>query len=364
MKNKNFCCGFPTFPTDFLIFPVWNLSDQVFCFKLLLAIGMSSDDDSQLRDLVAQTLESKGVLSKLRAELRANVFLALEGNEKFKEQLRENKIIIDLLKTEEGMVALCIVKEFLEFCDLKYTQTVLDSEIGDQINLKGRQDLIDDLKLKQSNQSVPVLCHLVKAQQNNSHLPNSSNVQSSKLNSNEFNDSENLRLEDKKLMNGDNKTELKQKSRASDEQLVLDLNLNNMNGSQEDDQSTNPPSPLLLDELLPLAPSIIPNSNNLIKTINNLEPQIKSGHQANRTDDSKDNLLLLGEENVKNPPSQKKKDGDTGSVSEIEEDLDSTDDLLNSSGSLRDDVTQDNSISTISSGIHCDYMEDVNKISR
>uniref|UniRef100_A0A8D8RXF3 FGFR1 oncogene partner n=2 Tax=Cacopsylla melanoneura TaxID=428564 RepID=A0A8D8RXF3_9HEMI len=337
---------------------------------------MSSDDDSQLRDLVAQTLESKGVLSKLRAELRANVFLALEGNEKFKEQLRENKIISDLLKTEEGLLALHIVKEFLEFCDLKFTQTVLESEIGDQLNLKGQQDLIHDLKIKQPNQSVPVLCQLVKAHQNNSHLPNSSNVQSSIPNSNGPPDSENHRLEDKKLVNGENKSGLKQKSRTSDEQLILDLNLTNMNGSQEDDQSTNPPSPLLLDQLPPLVPSIIPNSNNLIKTINNLEPQTKSGHQTNleiqtksghqtnRTaNDLKDNLLLLGEEKV-NSPSHKNKDGDTGSVSEIEEDLDSTDDLLNSSGSLRDDVTQDNSISTLSSGINCDYMEDVNKISR
>ena len=38
----------------------------------------SSHCDTELRDLVAQNLRNKGILGKMKAELRANVYLALE----------------------------------------------------------------------------------------------------------------------------------------------------------------------------------------------------------------------------------------------------------------------------------------------
>ncbi|KAI5703144.1 hypothetical protein M8J75_008247 [Diaphorina citri] len=300
---------------------------------------MSSDDDNQLKDLVSQTLENKGILSKIRAELRANVFLALEGNEKFKEQLRNNQLIVDLLKTEEGVLALCIVQEFLEFCNLKFTRTILETEIGvpsSQINSKSRQQLMSDLKLKQENNTLPVLCQLLEA--NSQHLSNKDQI--SKTSS--IAPDENQDQINKKLVNGENLNEesrLKEKSRSPEEQLILDLNLRYLNGSQEDE----PASPLLLDHLPSLHKpntNFLANTTKLINTINDL---------------NQDPPPILD----KGSPAKNKGGGDTGSVSEIEEDLDSAEDLLNSSGSLRDDVTQDNSISTLSSGIG-DYMEDVN----
>ncbi|XP_072907857.1 centrosomal protein 43 isoform X4 [Hemitrygon akajei] len=43
---------------------------------------MSAEEDTELRDLLVQTLENSGVLNKLKAELRAAVFLALEEQER------------------------------------------------------------------------------------------------------------------------------------------------------------------------------------------------------------------------------------------------------------------------------------------
>ena len=37
-----------------------------------------TDDDTELRDLVSYTLENSGILGKIKAQLRANVYLALE----------------------------------------------------------------------------------------------------------------------------------------------------------------------------------------------------------------------------------------------------------------------------------------------
>lgn len=92
----------------------------------------------------------------------------------FQEQLRKNDVIIDVLKTEEGVLALCIVQEFLEFCNLKFTNTVLESEVGSQTKSRSHQQLVNDLKLKQDNSKVPVLCQLLETILSNSQQPSNS----------------------------------------------------------------------------------------------------------------------------------------------------------------------------------------------
>ena len=42
-------------------------------------MSVDGDEDTELRDLVISSLKSSGVLGKLRANLRSNVYLALEG---------------------------------------------------------------------------------------------------------------------------------------------------------------------------------------------------------------------------------------------------------------------------------------------
>ena len=42
-------------------------------------MSVDGDEDTELRDLVISSLKSAGVLGKLRANLRSNVYLALEG---------------------------------------------------------------------------------------------------------------------------------------------------------------------------------------------------------------------------------------------------------------------------------------------
>ena len=41
-------------------------------------MSVDGDEDTELRDLVISSLKSSGVLGKLRANLRSNVYLALE----------------------------------------------------------------------------------------------------------------------------------------------------------------------------------------------------------------------------------------------------------------------------------------------
>ncbi|XP_035687415.1 centrosomal protein 43-like [Branchiostoma floridae] len=90
---------------------------------------MSADEDTELRDLVAQTLETNGVLGKIRAQLRASVFLALEeqGALESKSQL-VNQDLKKFLNTKEGRMVAALVREFLIHFNLDYSLAVFDPE--------------------------------------------------------------------------------------------------------------------------------------------------------------------------------------------------------------------------------------------
>ncbi|KAK3098151.1 hypothetical protein FSP39_016670 [Pinctada imbricata] len=103
---------------------------------------MSSDEDTELRDLVAQTLENNGVLGKIRAQLRASVFLALEEHEVFHiyclflghdlyiaTQTSDLDFEFDI-QPNSGQAVAGLVREFLEFFNLEYTLAVFEPEAG------------------------------------------------------------------------------------------------------------------------------------------------------------------------------------------------------------------------------------------
>ncbi|KAG8298699.1 FGFR1 oncoprotein partner [Homalodisca vitripennis] len=112
---------------------------------------MSVNGNTELRDLVSQTLENTGVLSKIRAELRANVFLVLEEHEAFKGRNLPfcNSVLKNFLSTQEGIAAISLVREFLEFFGLEFTVSVFEPETqaGSDYTYVGRNKLAHNLKL-------------------------------------------------------------------------------------------------------------------------------------------------------------------------------------------------------------------------
>lgn len=44
--------------------------------------GEEDDKEYELKDLIVQTLETNGLLSKIKAQIRASVFMALDENDK------------------------------------------------------------------------------------------------------------------------------------------------------------------------------------------------------------------------------------------------------------------------------------------
>lgn len=123
---------------------------------------MSVEEDTELRDLVAQTLETNGVLNKIRAELRANVFLALEEQDTLQKKSISNKPLKNFLETKDGQQAFSIVREFVQFFNLDFTLAVLDPESDFAGKSSSRENLINDMNLTNMSSNIPVLVDILK----------------------------------------------------------------------------------------------------------------------------------------------------------------------------------------------------------
>ncbi|KAM3966749.1 uncharacterized protein ACR2FA_012293 [Aphomia sociella] len=124
---------------------------------------MAQAEDTELRDLVVDALEKNGSLAKIRALLRANIFLAFEDET---DNVKQNVSLDNILKVPEGMLCLSIVHEFLDFCNLKNTLFVYKSETrqGKEYNYGGQKSLLDKLYMtKHDCIKEPVLLMLLKS---------------------------------------------------------------------------------------------------------------------------------------------------------------------------------------------------------
>ncbi|XP_050805099.1 centrosomal protein 43 isoform X5 [Gopherus flavomarginatus] len=92
-------------------------------------MAAAAEEDTELRDLLVQTLESSGVLNKIKAELRAAVFLALEEQERVENKTPlVNESLKKFLNTKDGRLVAGLVAEFLQFFNLDFTLAVFQPE--------------------------------------------------------------------------------------------------------------------------------------------------------------------------------------------------------------------------------------------
>ncbi|XP_065691775.2 centrosomal protein 43 isoform X1 [Patagioenas fasciata] len=125
----------------------------------------ATEEDTELRDLLVQTLESSGVLNKIKAELRAAVFLALEEQEKVENKTPlVNESLKSFLGTKDGRLVAGLVAEFLRFFNLDFTLAVFQPESSTLNGLDGRENLARDLGITEAEGTVggPLLLEVVK----------------------------------------------------------------------------------------------------------------------------------------------------------------------------------------------------------
>jgi len=104
----------------------------------------------ELKGVVTQALEKKGILAKIRAELRASVFEAIDEqgaatNTGLGSQRTER--FEKLQSSEDGLMAAHLVYEFLEWCGLDYTLKVYKPEAGGSALFPKRSELGANLGL-------------------------------------------------------------------------------------------------------------------------------------------------------------------------------------------------------------------------
>lgn len=139
-------------------------------------MGVAEGGDAvmeELKEVVTQTLEKKGVLAKIKAELRASVFEAIDeqgnsGGMGPAGGLAANvsERFHDIQGTELGPTVLHLIYEYLEWCQLDYTIKVFSPETGFESceqSYPGRQGLVRSLNLRSEHSGKrPLLCAVLE----------------------------------------------------------------------------------------------------------------------------------------------------------------------------------------------------------
>nr|XP_033800225.1 FGFR1 oncogene partner isoform X5 [Geotrypetes seraphini] len=124
------------------------------------------EEDTELRDLLVQTLENSGVLNKIKAELRAAVFLALEEQEKIEQNKTPlvNESLKKFLNTKDGCLVSSLVIEFLQFFNLDFTLAVFQPETSTSNRPEDRENLANDLGIveTENTKTGPLLLEVIK----------------------------------------------------------------------------------------------------------------------------------------------------------------------------------------------------------
>ncbi|GBF93923.1 hypothetical protein Rsub_06172 [Raphidocelis subcapitata] len=106
----------------------------------------------ELKEIITCSLDQRGVLSRLKAELRANIFLAVDEQDRRQSDkgiaARGDSRKRDALSsTREGLLLLDLVQEFLAWADLRFTAKVFEAEASCEGAPPQRQRLAEELGL-------------------------------------------------------------------------------------------------------------------------------------------------------------------------------------------------------------------------
>ncbi|XP_035278758.1 FGFR1 oncogene partner isoform X10 [Anguilla anguilla] len=125
----------------------------------------AAEEDTELRDLLIQNLENNGVLNKIKAELRAAVFLALEEQDKVENKTPlVNESLKKCLNTKDGRLVASLITDFLQVFNLDFTLAVFQPEINSLNGLESREAVARELGVteQEGNRGTPLLLELVK----------------------------------------------------------------------------------------------------------------------------------------------------------------------------------------------------------
>ena len=123
-----------------------------------------ADPESSLTSLLTTTLEERGILGKVRAELRANVFLAIHEQHGLAGPKGPPAALTSLQADSAGRLATHLVLELMQACGLDYSLSVFGPEANVKGMLAERGQLAEALGLKGGVKAdEPLLVQFVRA---------------------------------------------------------------------------------------------------------------------------------------------------------------------------------------------------------
>ncbi|KAM6892597.1 centrosomal protein 43, partial [Xenentodon cancila] len=125
----------------------------------------AAEEDTELRDLLIQNLENSGILNKMKAEMRAAVFLAMEDQDRLESKgPLVNEDLKKCLNTRDGLLAANLIVDFLQVFNLDFTLAVFQPEINSLNGLDNRDLVCRELGLTDSeqNRKSPLLLEVIR----------------------------------------------------------------------------------------------------------------------------------------------------------------------------------------------------------
>ena len=114
---------------------------------------------------VMEQLEKTGVLGKLRAQLKSNVMKVLESQPKAVKQNLEFDYLTQFqkqVKTKDMILAVHLMKEFLEYYEMEYTIPVFENETNIREKLQ-KESLIKEVGIQNYDEKQPLLLNLLSS---------------------------------------------------------------------------------------------------------------------------------------------------------------------------------------------------------
>ncbi|KAJ3607155.1 hypothetical protein NHX12_026669 [Muraenolepis orangiensis] len=125
----------------------------------------ATEDDTELRDLLIQNLENSGVLNKMKAEMRAAVFLAMDEQDKVENKSPlVNENLRKFLNTKDGRQVAGLIMDFLQVFHLDFSLAVFQPEVNALKPLDSREHLSKELGLPDEGKkkTTPLLLELLR----------------------------------------------------------------------------------------------------------------------------------------------------------------------------------------------------------
>ena len=129
----------------------------------MMASRVPDDSSTALTAILTSTLEARGVLGKIRAELRASVFTAIHDHQMAKGLGSAATAHASLHQDGAGRLATQLVLELLQTCQLDYSLSVLGPEANIKSQPTDRAAIASALNLEAGASSEPLLIQLVRA---------------------------------------------------------------------------------------------------------------------------------------------------------------------------------------------------------